>query len=424
MNKKLLLSIVFALSLVGCKSNNINSEASEDSFSSETSVSSESTSSESSSSEISSEETTSISSSTIENGERDGSSIEKALTTKEAVELMKQAGDGKVVPGEKYVRGVFATGTTVNTKYHEWYGYDGDFKVSGAKTASGITVDEKDGALDKKEFVVKGYLELYQGEYKCGYLPASVSPTGQKYTPSLVYIGETGSSGETSENETSSYEITSNLESYYSNVDQTSPSKLADSLQTLMFKTHTTWTSYDSLKTELPKSDKDPNGSNKTVCFISHELFNSAWDGGKTWNREHVWPKSRSGGAYENSKGGADMHHIRPTLTEKNSDHGSASYGSFENPDCSKGDIARICMYMFVHYSNTLHGNNVKSDYMGNMRLTNVFTSLSLIKEWNAQDPVDIYETNRNEYCYSVQGNRNPFIDHPEWVNIIVDSYL
>ena len=44
---------------------------------------------------------------------------------------------------------------------------------------------------------------------------------------------------------------------------------------------------------------------------------------------------------------------------------------------------------------------------------------LSVLLQWHKQDPVDEYEKQRNEKIYEIQGNRNPFIDHPEWVEKI-----
>jgi endonuclease I len=45
---------------------------------------------------------------------------------------------------------------------------------------------------------------------------------------------------------------------------------------------------------------------------------------------------------------------------------------------------------------------------------------LSALKAWNTQDPPDAFEKRRNELIYSTyQKNRNPFIDHPEWVSSI-----
>jgi hypothetical protein len=48
-----------------------------------------------------------------------------------------------------------------------------------------------------------------------------------------------------------------------------------------------------------------------------------------------------------------------------------------------------------------------------------IFGKLSTLIEWNEEDPVDDFERNRNEVVYSYQNNRNPFIDHPEYVNAI-----
>lgn len=62
------------------------------------------------------------------------------------------------------------------------------FKISGATNDSGIVIEEVNGAMDGLEVIVKGFLELYNGEYKIGYLPASASPTGEKFVPSLVYV--------------------------------------------------------------------------------------------------------------------------------------------------------------------------------------------------------------------------------------------
>lgn len=133
---------------------------------------------------------------------RDGLSIATAYTAEEAVALMDKAGTGVVVDKkEYYVAGKFDVGTTVNASYHQWYGTCAagakTFKVSGATNDSGATYEEVDGKLDGVDFVVKGYMELYNGEYKIGYLPASASPTGSKYVPSLVKLGTTSAGGST-----------------------------------------------------------------------------------------------------------------------------------------------------------------------------------------------------------------------------------
>ena len=49
---------------------------------------------------------------------------------------------------------------------------------------------------------------------------------------------------------------------------------------------------------------------------------------------------------------------------------------------------------------------------------------IALLKVWNAQDPVSQREIDRNNAIYGIQKNRNPFIDHPEWVNLIWSQTL
>jgi len=134
---------------------------------------------------------------------RDGKTIETAFTAEEAWNLMEAAGSGKIVGTDQqyYVTGVFDAGTSVNTTYHQWYGTttigSKIFKVSGATNDSGTTVTEADGNLDGATFVVKGFLELYNGEYKVGFLPATSSPTGQKFVPSLVKLSNVKGGGDT-----------------------------------------------------------------------------------------------------------------------------------------------------------------------------------------------------------------------------------
>ncbi len=131
---------------------------------------------------------------TIEN---DGS-LEHPFTAQEAIALCDQAGEGKIVGTDKqyYVKGVFDAGTKVND-YHQWQGTlsGTKFIVNSATNNSGVSIQEKNGALDGKEVIVKGFIELYNGDYKMGYLPASASPTGQKFNPSIVSISDSNQGG-------------------------------------------------------------------------------------------------------------------------------------------------------------------------------------------------------------------------------------
>lgn len=210
---------------------------------------------------------------------------------------------------------------------------------------------------------------------------------------------------------------------YYDNIDSSkSGNALLSELQTLMFSTHKKYCSYGEIRYEFKKSDKDPNKSGNIICFYSHQSINGTWDAGTTYNREHVWPKANSNNLFKSvdnsySGAGSDLHHVRPAITSINEDRGNQKFGNYIPNDNVKGDCARIIMYLYTHYASSLSGTgSLKATYAGNLSLTSVFTNTNLIKEWNRIDPVDELEKNRNEYCYTHQGNRNPFIDHPEWV--------
>jgi len=132
---------------------------------------------------------------------------------------------------------------------------------------------------------------------------------------------------------------------------------------------------------------------------------------------------------------GTDIHHLRPTDVQVNSTRGNLDFDnggspvkgcdgckkdgdSFEPPDRVKGDVARILFYMATRYE---EGDRVNLEL--NEKVNNgsnpYHGKLSVLLEWNKQDPVDEFELNRNDVIEEWQGNRNPFIDHPEWANKI-----
>ncbi|CUB08350.1 Extracellular ribonuclease precursor [Bacillus cereus] len=154
------------------------------------------------------------------------------------------------------------------------------------------------------------------------------------------------------------------------------------------------------------------------------------------WNREHVWAKSH--GDFGTTAGpGTDLHHLRATDVSVNSSRGNLDFDnggvnhseateckydsdSWEPRDSVKGDIARMLFYMAVRYE----GDNGEVDLELNEKVNNnkdpYMGKLSVLLKWNEQDPVDDLERKRNEVIFTkYQHNRNPFIDHPEWVNKI-----
>lgn len=118
----------------------------------------------------------------------DGITVSKpaitTITPEEAKALMDKAGEGVVVEPEQYVKGVVAAGATYNETYNQ---YSGTFEGSDVKFQA-TDVDSIAGGVDISgyEIIVKGYPELYQGQYKVCYLPAAASPTGSKYNPTLI----------------------------------------------------------------------------------------------------------------------------------------------------------------------------------------------------------------------------------------------
>ncbi|NBM16123.1 endonuclease I family protein [Streptomyces sp. GC420] len=196
--------------------------------------------------------------------------------------------------------------------------------------------------------------------------------------------------------------------------------------------------SYSAVWNALKVTDEDPNNSSNVILLYTGTSRSKSLSGGSTgnWNREHVWAKSH--GDFGTTTGpGTDLHHLRPEDVTVNSIRGNKDFdnggsavsgapgnytdsNSFEPRDAVKGDVARMILYMAVRYEgddgwpnlepNDLVGNGT-APYMGR---------LSVLKQWNDEDPPDAFEENRNEVIYDqYQHNRNPFIDHPEWVEAI-----
>jgi hypothetical protein len=106
---------------------------------------------------------------------------------------------------------------------------------------------------------------------------------------------------------------------------------------------------------------------------------------------------------------------------------------AFEPTDQWKGDVARALFYMGTRFSKELTTNTEAEPYLkltddnsltdDNTNYHGVFHNLSTFLTWNELDPVDSYETHRNNLIYkNVQNNRNPYVDHPEWVRRVYDS--
>ncbi|CAM5705139.1 Ribonuclease OS=Streptomyces alboniger OX=132473 GN=CP975_29185 PE=4 SV=1 [Streptomyces alboniger] len=191
---------------------------------------------------------------------------------------------------------------------------------------------------------------------------------------------------------------------------------------------------WDALKT----TDQDPaNSANVILLYTGSSRAKSANGGDQgDWNREHVWAKSH--GDFGTSTGpGTDIHHLRPEDVTVNSIRGNKDFDnggsavsgapgnltdgdSFEPRDAVKGDVARMILYMAVRYD----GESGFPDLEPNDKVDNgsapAIGRLSVLKQWNDEDPPDAFEKNRNQIIFDkYQHNRNPFIDHPEWVSAV-----
>ncbi|KLD80112.1 ribonuclease [Xanthomonas hyacinthi] len=265
---------------------------------------------------------------------------------------------------------------------------------------------------------------------------------------------------------------------YYARVNTSSASQLRCSLHETI-KGHTVYpyssSSGTSTWTILEIADEDPNDSGRILDAYRNGSYAKGTDragsgSGLKYNREHSWPNSLGFGSASGDKGlpyapYTDTHMLYLTDSTWNADRGNKPYancdsncgeriteanagfgggsgsypgnsnwvrtpdgngGSFEVWNHRKGDMARAVMYMAIRYeggTDAATGQSEPDLELTDERSKIVQTSaspaymglLSTLIAWSQQDPPDDAERARNEVVYSFQGNRNPFIDHPEW---------
>lgn len=200
-------------------------------------------------------------------------------------------------------------------------------------------------------------------------------------------------------------------------------SALFTALHKLMADAHTTQTSYGDVRYLLAYTDCQDGDASKVCSFESGTIFDSTWDSGNTWAREHVWPSSKClhpGHSNKTTDESTDIMMLRAALNAENSSHSNKAYGESEGyhnpPDSIKGDVARTFLYMYVRWEITDgNGNTVDND---NAYATwgqyGVIESLDVLLKWMEADPVDTWEMGRNDSVESITGTRNVFIDYPE----------
>ena len=234
--------------------------------------------------------------------------------------------------------------------------------------------------------------------------------------------------------------------SYYDNLNtDLEGSAFRAELAELITDTHTKYTSYSGLANAFKVADADPDNNGNVIWFYTGTSVPFSGFGGSVGatNREHVWPKD-GGDAFPAESGpGSDAHHLRPTEQSLNSTRGSKNFdevaqtsanvvkengssgygnsaygadalcyssGSFFYPAKGyRGATARILFYVQTRWGD----HNL--EFVDGAGSSKTIGKISTLLKWHLEEPPTEEEIRRNEVVFGLQGNRNPFIDHPEY---------
>ncbi len=218
---------------------------------------------------------------------------------------------------------------------------------------------------------------------------------------------------------------------YYDAVINLTGQQLYSALHSLI--STNTYSSYDGAKVFLFQDLDNTNGN--VTCIYTGQVYYVGYNytGSNNPNTEHTYAQSWFSSPQTSVKK-ADLHHLFPSNSVVNSSRGNyplytvanhsaatvyyedtpwqsyrglsaTGYTVFEPCDESKGDIARALLYFNTRYYDPLTQQNV-----------NMTPDLV---QWHFADPPDATEIARNNAIYGFLGNRNPFVDHPEFVGRI-----
>ena len=294
------------------------------------------------------------------------------------------------------------------------------------------------------------------------------------------------------------------VEAYYKDCNfKYSGDRLAMELQKHTFKKHTKYILYSQFNSYCSRKKLEDGSYRNSIEATSdgstkNEWFYTCREAAGYGQREHVWPCANSGSLWvHDSKagmhyvdgtgyfgGGSDLYHVRTCNGPVNNFRGNGKFVDFDDDefesvrgdvvtkgetggkyelkgqggkipsegnyadrvepdDHVKGDIARVVLYVWLHYTDRgsdvlptsgkataeLGTKKYTQDYValvGNLSLTNImgYSSVDRCKakliEWHKMDKPSAVEKLRNDTVQKIQGNRNPFVDHPELVEKIL----
>lgn len=246
------------------------------------------------------------------------------------------------------------------------------------------------------------------------------------------------------------------IEKYYSNLHAVTGYELKTELKEILKHSHRDQgytalfniyftsdadNSYDGDGSIMDIYSENPNGRDPYQFTGRKDMCGQYREESDCFNREHIFPQGTFGKQYPMR---SDFFHIYPTDGKVNNYRGNLPFGEvvhaswtsrngsklgpntfgkyrgqvFEPIDEFKGDIARALLYFATRYEDRI---TQWHHPMLNGTSDQVYADwfIKLLLKWHRQDPVSAHEIQRNQAGYEFQGNRNPFIDHPEWVNEI-----
>lgn len=238
---------------------------------------------------------------------------------------------------------------------------------------------------------------------------------------------------------------------YYNSAEGNADKNLMTALRNIIY--NHTQLSYSKVWDAFKTTDTDADGyiidMYSDYRYLPADHGTSANYIGSGYNREHSFPKSWFDDAYPMY---TDIHHLYPTDVCINQQRGNYPFGVcangdrittgqysakgklgystypgytgmvFEPDDEYKGDFARTYFYMVTCYMNELpswpRGKTAQLDFTNGYKAFSNW-SINMLMEWTRMDPVSEKEIKRNDAVFLLQGNRNPYIDHPELAEYI-----